>query len=371
LKITFLMPCYPWSPMGGFKIVYQYANLLVERGHGVSIVHPLRLKYLPAEKLSLRGRIRRGWDRAQSLVIAPKIKWQWIDPRVKLRFVPDSDARHIPAGDALFASGWHTVNSVLACPPDRGERFYLIQGYETWQAEKEIVDATWRAPLHKVVIAKWLLEIGNQLGCSDMAYIPNAIDHRQYRLLNPLENRGNVVAMLYSSVPLKGSKDGFRALEIVRQSIPNLQVILFGTSRSSDLIPSWARYYRDPPQDFIVNNIYNQASVFVSPSLTEGYALPPAEAANCGCALAVTDSGGTRVYLEHGSTGLMSAPGDPESLARNILLLLQDADLRLRLVTGARKAIARLDWGGNTNKLEQYILERVSRDKLQATGTLS
>jgi glycosyltransferase involved in cell wall biosynthesis len=356
--------------MGGFKIIYQYANHLVERGHGVSIVHPRRLKYLPPERLSLRGRIRKWIEKIHSLLDVPKIEWQRIDPRVVLRFVSDSDARHIPPGDALFASGWHTVNSVLACPPDRGEPFYLIQGYETWQGEKEMVDATWRAPLHKVVIAKWLLEVGQQLGCADVGYIPNAIDHDQYRLMNPVEKRGDVVAMMYSSTPFKGSKDGLRALEIVKQSIPDMQVILFGTSRPSELIPSWARYHRNPPQDFIVNNIYNKAAIFVSPSLSEGYALPPAEAANCGCALAVTDSGGTREYVEHGCTGLMSAPGDPESLAKNILMLLQNPDLRLKLVSGARKVIASCDWKNNADKFEQFILERVSCHKLHTAGTL-
>src|SRR5262245_50724866 len=44
VKITFVLPMYLNSPSGGFKVVYEYANRLQERGHKVSVVHPRNIE---------------------------------------------------------------------------------------------------------------------------------------------------------------------------------------------------------------------------------------------------------------------------------------------------------------------------------------
>ena len=38
MKICFCLPGFSRVPEGGFKVVYEYANKLVSRGHEVSIV---------------------------------------------------------------------------------------------------------------------------------------------------------------------------------------------------------------------------------------------------------------------------------------------------------------------------------------------
>src|SRR5579885_3571237 len=59
MRITFLMPCYCWVPSGGFRVVYEYANQLVARGHRVTVIHPRRLAFPPEERFTLRQRLRR------------------------------------------------------------------------------------------------------------------------------------------------------------------------------------------------------------------------------------------------------------------------------------------------------------------------
>ena len=179
-------------------------------------------------------------------------------------------------------------------PPGKGVKFYLIQHYETYCGPKERVDATWRAPLHKVVIAQWLFETGRGLGCEHMQYVPNGIDHEKYRLLNPISNRAKRVAMLFNTADWKGSPDGLWALGAVKSQHPDLQAALFGTPQRSESIPDWIEYYQNPPQRELVSSIYNETSVFVCSSWSEGFGLPPAEAMACGCAVASTDCGGVR-----------------------------------------------------------------------------
>jgi glycosyltransferase involved in cell wall biosynthesis len=358
MLINFLMPCYKWTPSGGFRVVYEYANRLVSRGHHVTVVHPRRLKFPPprSESLTVRAWIRQTRLWMRELVSKPAIDWHPIDERVNLAFVPSSDAGNIPDGDVLFATGWHTVRSVLECPAEKGAKCYLIQGYETWLGPKELVDDTWRAPLRKVVIARWLLELGRTLGCCDLTYIPNAIDHRRYRITRPIEQRLQQVAMVFSFVPLKGARDGIEALEIAKRKFPGLRVSLFGNSRRASWIPKWMTYEENPPQDRIVQEFYNASSIFLSPSWMEGFPLPPAEAAACGCAIVATDIGGIRDYVQNDITGLLSPPKAPEALAKNLCLLLGNDELRIRLARAANASIRGFNWEQSTDQMEKFMM---------------
>jgi glycosyltransferase involved in cell wall biosynthesis len=220
---------------------------------------------------------------------------------------------------------------------------------------KELVDSTWRAPLRKVVIARWLLELGHTLGCGDLTYIPNAVDHWHYRITRPIDHRLQQVAMVFSLVPLKGARDGIRALEIAKEKFPGLRVSLFGDSRRASWIPKWMTYEENPPQDRIVQKFYNDSSIFLSPSWMEGFSLPPAEAAACGCAIVATDTGGIREYVQNGITGLLSPPHDPEALAKGLCLLLGNDELRVRFARAANSSVRRLNWEQSTDQLEKFM----------------
>lgn len=363
MKISFLLPGYVWGPSGGIRVVYEYANKLASRGHDVTVVHPRSLKYVPRpENQTARQWARDNLNRLTNLLFKPSIDWQPIDSRVRLLFVPNSEPRFIPDGDAIFATGWTTVQSVLQYPPAKGEKCYLVQGYESYHARKELVDASWRAPLHKVVIAKWLLELGEELGCQDLTYIPNAIDHERYRLTDAIEGRPRLVAMLFSSTEIKGSADGIQALRIAREKYPDLKAVFFGVFPPREQIPAWITYYRNPPQEFLIKDIYNKASIFISSSWSEGFALPPAEAGACGCAIVGTDSGGIREFVQHGVTGLLSPPKDPKALAENLCRLLGNEELRVQLAKACSSFVAQLSWERSTDLLEKFIKRAIDHE---------
>ena len=355
MKINFMLPCYSWVPSGGFKVVYEYANRLAARGHEVTVVHPRRLKFPPPEKLSFRQRLRKTRIWLKEIRSEPLIHWHPIDRRVRILYVASSDQRFIPDGDILFATAWHTVRSVLECHAQKGAKCYLIQHYETFQGPQNLVDDTWRAPLHKVVVSKWLLDLGEKLGAQDLVHIPVGIDHKLYRLTQPIAGRQRQVVMMFSPVGFKRSADGIKALEIVKQRFPDLRVTLFGNVRRPSWIPQWMTYLQNPPQQRLVEEVLNMSSIVLSPSLAEGFGLPPAEGAACGCAMVTTDSGGVRDFIVHGETGLLSTPQDPEALARNISLLLANDELRIRLATAGCRSIARFNWEHSTDLLELFL----------------
>jgi glycosyltransferase involved in cell wall biosynthesis len=355
------MPGYMWGPSGGYKVVYEYANQLVSRGHHVSIVHPRRLKFLPPEKLTFRARFRKAKLGLIELCRTPVIDWHVVDEKVDMLFVPDSGDCHLPDADILFATAWQTVSSILRSSQTKGDRFYLIQGYETWMGPKALVDQTWLEPINKVVISRWLLELGNSIGATNVTHIPIGIDHRRYRLLRPIPQRPRQVVMALSWVSVKGSHDGVKALEIAKRNFPDLRVVLFGNSRRPPWVPKWMTYAENPQQTRIVEEFYNGSRIVVSPSLAEGFGLPPAEAAACGCAIVATDVGGHHEFIEDGVTGLLAPPSDPEALARNLCLLIENDELRIRLARSANDFIKKFTWERSTDLLEGFMLQAVDR----------
>ena len=239
MRITFLMPGYMWGPSGGYRVVYEYANQLVSRGHQVAVVHPRTLSYTSPSKLTLRLLLRRCRLTLLELTSKPTIDWHPVDSRVRMLYVPRANDRYIPDGDVLFATAWQTARPVMDCSSSKGDKCYLIQHYETRMGPKELVDATWRMPMRKVVIARWLLDLGTTLGAQSMTYVPNAIDQQKYRVLESIENRPRQVVMMCSHVGFKGSQDGIEALQIAKREFPDLRVILFGNSRRPAWVPEW------------------------------------------------------------------------------------------------------------------------------------
>lgn len=361
MRITFILPGYPWRPIGGFRVVYEYANHLVARGHEVTVVHPKRLPNWNPPPPNFYRWLRKKAGYVRNLIFRPKVRWQPIDKRVKMLYVPEPTAKYIPDAEVVFATFWATAELVIEYPSSKGRKSYLIQHYEIWDGPKERVDATWRLPLKKIVIAKWLYDKGFELGVSpeDMFHIPNGINHKIFQLERPIESRPYRIAMMFSSIEWKGGWDGVKAIELVRREFPSLQAVLFGVSSRPRALPRWIEYYQNPRQDILVKEIYNKSAIYLCPSWTEGWHLPPAEAMACGCAVISTDIGGVRDYAEHEKTALLSPPRDPEALAKNLLRVLEDDDLRIKLAKAGHEKIKEFTWERSTDLLEQFLLRHV------------
>lgn len=364
MRITFILPGYPWKPVGGYRVVYEYANHLAARGHDVFVVHARHLpNWPPSPPPNLYRRLRRKAGQIKDLIFKPRIHWQPIDHHVKLLYVPEPTARYVPDADVVFATWWATAELVLDYPSSKGHKFYLIQSYEIWGGPKERVDATWKAPLKKIVIAKWLYEKGLELGVppEEMIYIPNGINHEIFRLEKPIENRPPRVAMMFSNAEWKGGPDGIKALELAREKFPNLQAILFGVGPRPIGLPKWIEYVKNPSQKYLVERIYNGSSIYLCPSHTEGFSLPPAEATASGCAVVATNSGGILEYAEHGRNALLSPPRDPEALAKNLMQLLENDDLRIKLAKEGHKRIKEYTWDKVQIYVSIHLFEKVYR----------
>jgi glycosyltransferase involved in cell wall biosynthesis len=355
-----MLPLYPDRPIGGFKVVYEYANHLVRQGHEVTIVHPRQLRRFPSKS---HGSPLRSWlGRQKALLVdiiqKPQVNWFALDNEVTLIKAPDLDVDYVPEADVVFATAWQTSAYVNDYPSEKGVKFYLVMDFAPWLGDKRDLERTWRLPLKKVAISSWLGELLAQAGVgkSEAKVIPIAVDHDRFRVTDEALERPKRIITLYDPQrAYKRSEWALRVLLKCKDAVPNLEASLFGPLRKRPkALPSWMTYHGRVSESKLVR-LYNAASVYLCTSAAEGFALPPAEAMACGCAVATTDCGGNRDYARDEETALVSDPDDFASLVGNTLRLLSDEELSRRIALAGRERIMEFTWEKSVQMLLQFM----------------
>jgi glycosyltransferase involved in cell wall biosynthesis len=162
----------------------------------------------------------------------------------------------------------------------------------------------------------------------------------------------------------KGHVHLLAALPEVHPQIPDLVVLLVGEGRQEaelrrqvrDLgLESQVRFLgtrRDLPE------IYRALDLFVQPSLWEGLPLALLKAMGAGLPVVATRVSGSREAVTDGVNGCLVAPGDPRALARAILDLARQPELRRRLGDAARDTVAaRYSLEAMLKRLEELYLD--------------
>jgi glycosyltransferase involved in cell wall biosynthesis len=355
LRVNFLLPFPINFPVGGYKVVYRYANGLVDRGHTVRVVLPKSMD----PRTGVVGEIKnRLWPKLHVLRNPGGITWFPLDPRVELLYRSDLREKWLPEADFSVATFWRTAPILNAYSARMGKKLYLIQHFETFAGSLEEVGATWKLPLHKIVIAKWLEALAGSMGQS-CTYIPNGIDFDEFGIDAPIEARPRRVAMLFHSDAIKGAWDGINALELVKERYPDLSVVLFGVQTRPGLIPPWMEYVSNAPSAQ-VRAIYNSCSVFLHPSWSEGCPAPPAEAMACGAAVVAAANDGVLDYLKPGVNGVTARPKYWLELADRLTEVLGDEPRRIAIAYAGNRSIQEYTWTRAVDSFEKLLRDEVS-----------
>ena len=353
MKVTFVLPGASRVPAGGPRMVFRYANALAADGWPVTVVMPADAGGGALWQLVMRQ--GRYWFWLLTQGFAPR-RWMEIHPHVQLRWVPNLGARRAPVADAVIATAVQTAEAVAHWPACAGRKFYFVQGYETWDFPMARVEGSWRLPLRKLAVSRWLCDLIVAAGESAV-HLPNGLDHEAFGLDRPLEARRDpVILWPHHRLPQKGSADVLAAAPALAAIVPGLQLHAYGTAPKPRAANLRVNYVRNPPQAAL-RALYNQAMVAVAPSHSEGWGLPACEALQCGCALAASDVGGHREFLQHDHNALLHTPGDVAALRENIHRLLTDEPLRLRLASQGLADMAGLRFEPAVNLLKRILQE--------------
>jgi glycosyltransferase involved in cell wall biosynthesis len=199
-------------------------------------------------------------------------------------------------------------------------------------------------------------EIVRELGVrrERVAVIPNGVDTARFRPLpGHARTSGRIVVTASTDAPVKGLEPLLRAFAQVRARRP-AELVIVCRPRPNGPIPALlerlglngsVRFVSGVPDAELVE-LYAGAEAAVVPSLYEGFSLPAVEAMACGVPLVATTAGALpEVVGPDGEAALLVPPGDAGALARGIVTLLGDGDLRRRLgAAGRARALERFTW---------------------------
>ncbi len=190
--------------------------------------------------------------------------------------------------------------------------------------------------------AKMLESEGVKL--SQVSLIPNGVDVAAY---GPREPRASIreVVTVANLRPEKNHETLIAAAAALAPSHPSLRFAIVGDgSRRAELQALARARGVDHVVDFLghredVPAVLAAADLFVLPSRSEAFPNSAIEAMAAGLPVIATAVGGLLDLVEHGRTGLLVPPCDPESLASAIASLVRDPASAQRLGAAARHEV--------------------------------
>ncbi len=355
MRITFVLPGVGIS--GGAKAVFEFANHLKSRGHNVSVIYPL----VPLCSGPKGYDMKRWRDRVKGTIgnFIRGVHVDWFDLKARLVRVPFLAERYIPDSDIIVATWWETAYYVSRYGENKGKKFYLVQHYETWGGPEKKVDNSYMLGLHIIVHSSWLKNLlEEKFAVKISALIPHAPDRNHFYPEERKKKSDKVRILIpFRREKWKGSQDGIKAFEITREKFPNIQLVMFGPQPRKD-VPSYCEYYKRPSNSQL-RKIYNSCDIFVFPSWTEGFGMPPLEAMACKCAVVTTNVGAVPDYTIPGKTALVSEPKDVKGLAQNIIELIEDEKKREEIAENGKNYIKQFTWDKATAQLEEVFRKYV------------
>lgn len=359
--VTFIMPRTGESPIGGFKVVYEYANRLANDGYQVNIIYGITSRPIQNPIIRYGYYICRWfrWLKYKYFKSYSPQSWFSTHKNIKHLLRYRITENSIPNTTFLFATSWSTaywVNWYHKIPST--QKFYFIQSFEDWNGDKNAVIHTWKMPLNKIVIAPWLKQIADELGEKSIL-IENGFDQNKFHITIPIEKKNKYsVVMLWHDHPLKACDVGLKALTLVKDKYPQFKAVFFGVPSRPKNLPAWIEYHQTPQaQEHL--NIYNSSAIFLGPSSKEGFCLTPPEAMLCGCAIVCTNIGGYTVIAQDNKTALLAEVGDYNQLANNIIKLIEDDTLRFKIAHNGLELIKQYTWENAYRKLATTLQEVV------------
>lgn len=202
--------------------------------------------------------------------------------------------------------------------------------------------------------------------------IPNGVDTQHYRADGPVRKEfkdGKLNILFVGRLEeRKGVGDLIRACSVVKKSFPDFRLIIAGPGvRLRGYYEALARALLDDRAVFTryvpfneLPEYYRTADIFCAPANSgESFGIVLLEAMASGTPVVATDIPGYASVLTNGQEGLQAKPSNHRSLAKALLTLLTDSQLRQDM---AKRGLV---------TAEKYSWQNVSRQVMEYYRTLS
>jgi glycosyltransferase involved in cell wall biosynthesis len=358
LKINYIM--LDTGRTGGTRVLLNFMNELVKNGYEVSLTtlyynnnwFPLSKDIRIISKMtrfndySFYGKLRL-FKSNELLDLVHHLKKLY-------DMIPNADINVATFSPTAYVASWIST--------DRSAPFYHMQHFETIMFSnplmKKFVLDTYFLPIYKVANSKWLQKKLTLLTGTEYPILNPAIEHDIFYPRNghQREDRNlNIIAL--GKGGWKNAVGIYNAVNMVRSKLPNKKIVLhfFGHKpvQGIQFDNKETVFHKDLSDDQLAE-LYSNSDIQVTFSMAESFPLPPLEAMACGSAV-ITTPYGTEDYAVDGFNALIVEPNNVEMLADKIRLLIEDEELRQKLIENGFKTASKFNYPEQTKILiEQF-----------------
>lgn len=341
VRLALIGPLPP--PNGGMAMQTQcLAERFRQEGFQLELV-PVNAPYSPQWVSRLKGlralfrlvpyvlHLRRAAREAQVFHVMANSGWSW----------------HLFAAPAIWIGSWSGVPVILNYRGGAAAAF--LQRQFRW------VIPSFRRASCVVVPSPYLQEVFNRFGV-EAAVIPNCVDavfFRQCPALPGKNSRGPILLIARHLEPIYDIGTGLRAFSRIRQVFPSAELLVAGNGPERDSLMGLAANLELGASVKFLGNIeraqmpavFQEADLLLNPSLEDNMPNSLLESMASGVPIVTTDSGGIPFMVKQEWNGLLVERANAEAMAEAALRVLQDHDLRIRLVEAGLEYAGRYVWG--------------------------
>jgi glycosyltransferase involved in cell wall biosynthesis len=197
-----------------------------------------------------------------------------------------------------------------------------------------------------------------KIAVSPLALADEFLDETEMEHDQTCEKKNRFIFHVGNNARYKNREGVIRIFQKLRQKFP-LKLRMAGPPPTSEMQNLLRDNSLDGDVEFIVGaddsklrELYGQASVFLFPSLYEGFGWPPLEAMACGCPVVCSNEGSLPEVV--GDAALTASASDESRLVRHCLAVLTDNELATKLSAKGRL------------RARTFSLDRMRRDLLDA-----
>lgn len=336
-KIAYIIPSTGIG--GGLAVVIQHANRLIKKGYDVLLI-------------STDGTDQITWTDCSAQVVPINSPKRYYFENI----------------DLLIATFYDTVKFLEDIESKR--KLYFVQSDERRffrENEKELIEnvqKTYETDYEFFTMAKWIQKWLKDEFNKDAYYVPNGLDTEIFYETKPLEKKEKKIRVLIEGpidIWFKGMHDAYAAVR-------NLDIELWIIS-SAGRPPSYWRYdkfFERVPMDKM-KEIYSSCDILLKMSRVEGFFGPPLESMSCGCIPVVSKVTGYDEYIVDGENAMVVEMGDIKGAEKVIQGLIDNPDLRGKLIKNGKKTAKEWSWERSIDYLEKVIrqeeIEKVYESK--------
>lgn len=358
MNISIIMRFHDDTPSGGRKIIYDYANYLISKGHNVEIVFLADVPY-KLRKHNVIKKLVHYIDFFRKSKNQQRVSWFGLHRNIALKAKYNFNKSRYQNSDVVIAFDYGIALHIAESNYNLNKVVYMIQHDEKVYNVEKIIREAWSLPVQKIVVASWLYDLVTEYD-NNVILVKNYVRTEDFYVSNPISNRKHVVSLINHPNKYKDTKTGLKALELVHNAFPDLQVLMFGNFQEPSNLPSYVKYILRANQDTLREKVYNQSSVFLFTSILEGWGLVATEAMACGAALVSTKNGGVNDFGIENETALLNNVGDYKELANSIIYMFQNNKERIILAENGKNLVEKLTFDSSASTFES-VLQKVAK----------